>query len=223
MASDYHGRPTAASADAAPPGKLLSKGLRYGGLHFLPHSLKKPLAARCPIWGKSTGGAPANRSILITQVGNVRFFASSPRLGKVMFLVDQLVDGIIQWIDAPLVRQSAGEVARECRDALWRHVSGRIRGMTVAQARGYLRAWRPVRRWRGRCRLEPPTRQPRYPLPGRCPGRRRGARPARGRHPLRRTAAPGGFAGGLTDTSHESHPLRDRVPLLHGSRAPAVP
>ena len=73
-------------------------------------------------------------------IGNAGFVVFSPNLGKIMFLVDQLVDNMLQWIDGPLVRQSAGEVARECRDALWQHVSGRIRGMTAAQARG-ISAW----------------------------------------------------------------------------------
>ena len=123
-----------------------------------------------------------------------------------MFLVDQLVDGILQWIDAPLVGQSAGEVARECRDALWRHVSGRIRGMTAAQARGYLRALAPQFVARGRCRFEPPASQPAHPLSRRCPGGRGGPRPACRRHPLRRTVVPAGFTGRLTGISREEPP-----------------
>jgi hypothetical protein len=60
-----------------------------------------------------------------------------------MFLTDRLLDILLHWLDAPLVRQAAGEVARECRAGLWQHVRRRLRGMSQAQARGYLRAVAP--------------------------------------------------------------------------------
>ncbi len=60
-----------------------------------------------------------------------------------MSLSDRLFDLLLQWLDAPIISQAAGEVARECRAALWQHVHQRIGGMSLAQARGYLRAVAP--------------------------------------------------------------------------------
>jgi hypothetical protein len=60
-----------------------------------------------------------------------------------MFLADHLLDLLLQWLDAPIIKQAAGEVARECRAALWHHVHKRIHGMSLAQARGYIRAVAP--------------------------------------------------------------------------------
>jgi hypothetical protein len=60
-----------------------------------------------------------------------------------MSLADRLFDLLVQWLEAPIIRQTAGEVARECREPLWEHVHGRIGGMTPAQARGYIRAIAP--------------------------------------------------------------------------------
>jgi hypothetical protein len=57
---------------------------------------------------------------------------------------DRLFDSILQWINAPLVRQAAGEVARECRTAVLDHVYPRTRAMSRAQVRGYVRAWAPA-------------------------------------------------------------------------------
>ncbi len=60
-----------------------------------------------------------------------------------MSLSDHLFDLLLQWLDAPIINQAAGEVARECRAPLWQHVHRRIGGMSLAQARGYLRAVAP--------------------------------------------------------------------------------
>jgi hypothetical protein len=60
-----------------------------------------------------------------------------------MFLTDHLLDLLLHWLDAPLVKQAAGEVARECRLALWLHVRKPVRGMSLAQSRGYVRAVAP--------------------------------------------------------------------------------
>jgi uncharacterized membrane protein len=60
-----------------------------------------------------------------------------------MFLTDRLLDILLRWLEAPVVRQAAGEVARECRPGLWQHVRQRLVGMSLAQARGYLRAVAP--------------------------------------------------------------------------------
>ena len=35
--------------------------------------------------------------------------------GKAMSLSDRLFDLLLQWLDAPIISQAAGEVARECR------------------------------------------------------------------------------------------------------------
>lgn len=58
--------------------------------------------------------------------------------------IDRLLDHLFAWIDAPLVRQAAGEVVRECRAALWDCVYKPTRGMTRPQARGYIRAIAPA-------------------------------------------------------------------------------
>ena len=60
-----------------------------------------------------------------------------------MSLTDRLFDFLVQWIDAPIISQAAGEVARECREPLWRHIHRRVGGMSLAQARGYIRAVAP--------------------------------------------------------------------------------
>ena len=60
-----------------------------------------------------------------------------------MSLADPLLDFVFQWFDGAIVQQAAGEVARECRAALWHDVQRRIRGMSLAQSRGYIRAVAP--------------------------------------------------------------------------------
>lgn len=57
---------------------------------------------------------------------------------------DDLVMNLLAWLfpsyQARLVEQAGGEVARQCRTALWQRISWRIRGMSVAEVRGYVRA-----------------------------------------------------------------------------------
>ena len=57
---------------------------------------------------------------------------------------DLLLDWLFWWLDAPLVRQAAGEVARECRAAVSGSVARRTRGMSRPQVRGYVRAMVPA-------------------------------------------------------------------------------
>jgi hypothetical protein len=47
---------------------------------------------------------------------------------------------LFPWRRARLVDQVGGELARECRTALWRRVRGVVAGMSAAEARGYARA-----------------------------------------------------------------------------------
>jgi hypothetical protein len=60
-----------------------------------------------------------------------------------MSLTDQLLDTVLHWMDASIIRQAAGEVARECRTAVWHHIANATQGMSVAQIRGYARAVAP--------------------------------------------------------------------------------
>ena len=57
--------------------------------------------------------------------------------------IDTLAERVFHWLDAPLVKQTAGEVARECRSALWENVYPRIRDVSRDQAKGYVRAVAP--------------------------------------------------------------------------------
>ena len=57
--------------------------------------------------------------------------------------VDSLADLLFQWLDAPLVRQTAGEVARECHIAVWNHVYPKTHDVSHDQVRGYVRAVAP--------------------------------------------------------------------------------
>jgi hypothetical protein len=57
--------------------------------------------------------------------------------------VDRLAEAFLGWLYAPLVKQAAGEVARDCRAAIAAHAMPSIRGVNVQQARGYLRALSP--------------------------------------------------------------------------------
>ena len=57
--------------------------------------------------------------------------------------VDRLLGSLFRWFHTPLIRQTGGEVARECHAALWDHTFARTRDMTAAQVRGYLRAIAP--------------------------------------------------------------------------------
>ncbi len=55
--------------------------------------------------------------------------------------VDNLLGVLFPWYDAYLVTQVAGEVARECRADLWNRVQLRLANMSIAQIRGYVRAY----------------------------------------------------------------------------------
>ena len=46
----------------------------------------------------------------------------------------------LPWRSGRLATQVAGEVARQCRSALWRRVSRQTASMSVAEVRGYVRA-----------------------------------------------------------------------------------
>ena len=59
-------------------------------------------------------------------------------------LFDYLLDRVVRLLNAPLVRQTAGEVARECHAGLWEQVRVRMGEMTPTMARGYVRALAPA-------------------------------------------------------------------------------
>ncbi len=44
------------------------------------------------------------------------------------------------WRRNRLIEQVGGEIARECREDLWGQVEHRIEGMSIPEARGYIRA-----------------------------------------------------------------------------------
>jgi hypothetical protein len=54
--------------------------------------------------------------------------------------IDRLFDWLFHWLDAPLIKQAAGEVSRECRSAVWRQVCEATKGMGRPEVRGYIRA-----------------------------------------------------------------------------------
>ena len=62
------------------------------------------------------------------------------RPAKTIAWLDDLLDTLHVRFHASLVSQTAGEVARECHHAVWRHVLARCGHMNAAQARGYVRA-----------------------------------------------------------------------------------
>ena len=53
------------------------------------------------------------------------------------------LEGLFAWLDHSLVRQAAGELARECHVDLWEATSERASQMTRDEARGYIRAFAP--------------------------------------------------------------------------------
>jgi hypothetical protein len=76
---------------------------------------------------------------------NTASLASSPEApAKSASWVDRLLDRLFSWLDAPLIKRAAGELARECRDTIWEDVCQRTSGMGHAQARGYIRAVAPA-------------------------------------------------------------------------------
>ncbi|MGA2259265.1 MAG: hypothetical protein ABSG53_31720 [Thermoguttaceae bacterium] len=56
---------------------------------------------------------------------------------------DGLLDRLFAWLDISLVRQAAGELARECHTAVWEATYEKARGMSRDEARGYIRAFAP--------------------------------------------------------------------------------
>jgi len=56
-------------------------------------------------------------------------------------IVDGFLRVLFPWYDAYLVTQVAGEVARECRADLWNRVQMRLANMSIAEVRGYIRAY----------------------------------------------------------------------------------
>ncbi len=55
-----------------------------------------------------------------------------------------VLDQFFVWLDNSLVRQAAGELARECHIALWETTCERAAQMTRDEARGYIRAYAPA-------------------------------------------------------------------------------
>ena len=53
------------------------------------------------------------------------------------------LDQLFAWLDVSLVRQAAGELARECHAAVWDVTYEKARGMSRDEARGYIRAFAP--------------------------------------------------------------------------------
>ncbi len=47
---------------------------------------------------------------------------------------------LFPWNQTLVVEQAGGEVARECRADLWRRIRLRVDGMSIPEARGYIRA-----------------------------------------------------------------------------------
>ena len=56
---------------------------------------------------------------------------------------ENLLDRLFAWLDISLVRQAAGELARECHTAVWEVTCEKARGMSRDEARGYIRAYAP--------------------------------------------------------------------------------
>ncbi|MEI8374155.1 MAG: hypothetical protein WCJ35_15130 [Planctomycetota bacterium] len=54
-----------------------------------------------------------------------------------------ILDRLFAWLDLSLVRQAAGELARECHVAVWEVTCEKARGMSRGEARGYIRAFAP--------------------------------------------------------------------------------
>ena len=54
-----------------------------------------------------------------------------------------LLDRLFAWLDISLVRQAAGELARECHAAVWEVTYEKARGMSRDEAPGYIRAFAP--------------------------------------------------------------------------------
>jgi hypothetical protein len=55
--------------------------------------------------------------------------------------VERWLDLVFPWHRARLVERVGGEVARQCREDLWRRVYRHLSGMSAAEVRGYVRAY----------------------------------------------------------------------------------
>lgn len=60
---------------------------------------------------------------------------------RLFFWTRSLLGLLFPWYGALGVQQMAGEVARQCQGNLWRCVAPRTRGMSIAEIRGYTRAF----------------------------------------------------------------------------------
>src|SRR5208282_2604161 len=56
---------------------------------------------------------------------------------------ESILDRLFAWLDMSLVRQAAGELARECHVAIWEATYEEARRMSRDEARGYIRAHAP--------------------------------------------------------------------------------
>ncbi len=56
---------------------------------------------------------------------------------------ENLLDRLFAWLDISLVRQAAGELARECHIAVWERTWEKAREMSRDEARGYIREFAP--------------------------------------------------------------------------------
>jgi hypothetical protein len=54
-----------------------------------------------------------------------------------------MLDRLFAWLDTSLVRQAAGELARECHVALWEATCERAREMSRDDARAHIRSFAP--------------------------------------------------------------------------------
>jgi hypothetical protein len=68
---------------------------------------------------------------------------SAQRTGRPNPRSEGVLDRLFAWLDISLVRQAAGELARECHTAVWEVTNEKARGMTRDAARGYVRAFAP--------------------------------------------------------------------------------
>ena len=59
---------------------------------------------------------------------------------KPMLTANGLLGILFPWHNGGLVKQVAGEVARQCRAGLWRRVYPHAANMSIAQIRGYVRS-----------------------------------------------------------------------------------
>ncbi|MGD0896883.1 MAG: hypothetical protein ABR915_03540 [Thermoguttaceae bacterium] len=70
-------------------------------------------------------------------------YGTHPDAVKTIFWIDLLTERLMDWLDGPLVKQAAGEVARECRAAVTARAISSVGLMGAHQSRGYVRALAP--------------------------------------------------------------------------------